>query len=605
MNTIDLAKTRQALNLKKLAKPIAICISALFIISMISMLSATSVQAATTTSPLHTSGHLILDANNNPVYLRGIGRAGDIDSLSGIWSGPGDSVYNYGNKWQTDFTVLAQKMDATFACYRDVWKVNMIRVFVPVDWWWDDKINPAQAYGEGPNQVMSYKNYIELIAQEADKYGIYVDFCPYSVLNYYKNQGNWDGIPGSLGTASLAYMQKINQNEITAWRMWWTSVVERLGKYPNVIFEMWNEPDNDKQAYYNYMINAYQAIRATGNTNLIFMQYYLGLVPGYNELTWVPEFHNQLKNALGKEPLNVAYTTHPYRRAPYPNLVWSTTCQGVKQQLSAATMIPATRSNGIDVPLVFNEMGVMLEPSMYSNDYFPDAQKPESTLTVEQKMQNELAFWDAILRNAYEMDVGVCSYYWMQTGVWWGSEALISQANWPANAASPTPSQTGQIFINNYVAKTPVNPTPTTTPSPTPNPTPVPIPTPVQTPTPTATPTPEPTPTPTPQPTPTPSSTPIPTPTPTPTSTAPTQSPAETPTPQPTQQANVTPTSTEKPTAQSQESSPKPTQTPTEPPNSSAEPIPTFRIQPTYRNHWSAWYLFKWGRFNAWFFYFR
>jgi hypothetical protein len=93
-------------------------------------------------------------------------------------------------------------MDETFACYRDVWKVNLVRILIPVDWWWDDNVNPAQQYGLGPDQVMSYRNYIELIVQEAAKYGIYVDLCPYEVRNYYFSGGSWDGIPGSLGTAA-------------------------------------------------------------------------------------------------------------------------------------------------------------------------------------------------------------------------------------------------------------------------------------------------------------------------------------------------------------------------------------------------------------------
>ena len=54
------------------------------------------------TPALNTSGDQILDANNNAVYLRGIGRAGDLDSLSGTWGGQGDAVYSYGEKWQTD-----------------------------------------------------------------------------------------------------------------------------------------------------------------------------------------------------------------------------------------------------------------------------------------------------------------------------------------------------------------------------------------------------------------------------------------------------------------------------------------------------------------------
>ena len=412
---------------------------------------------SSTISPLHTSGHTILDSNNNLVYFRGIGRAGDLDSLSGMWSGQGENVLDYGAKWQTDVSVLKQNMDETFACYRDFWKVNLVRILIPVDWWWDDNVNPSQQYGLGPDQLMSYRNYIELVVQEAAKYGIYVDLCPYSVRNYYVGGGSWDGIPGSLGNDSLDYMHTINANELQAWRIWWTSIVNRLGNYPNVIFEMWNEPDDgtntatstEAAAYFNYSVEMYRTIRATGNMNLIFMQWHASLVPGVTELDWVPQLYNQLKNSIGSPPSNVAFTAHPYRRAPYPNLEWATSFSGIRAQLNLPNMIPATRSNGVDVPLVFNEMGVMAGSSVYSNDYYPAAQQPEIKLSINERMTNELLFWDAILRNAKDMGIGVCAFYWMQTGVWFGGEALATSA-WQLDAASPVPTQAGKIFIDAF-----------------------------------------------------------------------------------------------------------------------------------------------------------
>lgn len=415
--------------------------------------------STSTASALHTSGHLILDSNNKVVYLRGIGRAGDIDSLTGMWSGKGASVYSSGDSFQTDTEALTQAMDETFFCYRDIWKVNLVRIFVPVDWWWQDTVNPYQAYGQGPDQNMSYQNYIVLLVQQAAKYGIYVDFCPYEVHNVFVNNDSWDGIPGSLGDLSLSYMHTINHDEMKAWQVWWTNVAHRLGGYSNVIFELWNEPDDGSSnassptaaAYFNYSILSYQAIRAAGSANLIFMQWHAGIVPNGADLTWVPQLYNQLKGNIGTTPVNVAFTTHPYRRGPAPNLQWATTYMGVQAQLNQPNMIPVTRSNGTDVPLVFNEMGVMSDPSVYRNDFYPNAQKPEASLSFALKLSNELSFWNAILRNAKEMGVGVCAYYWMQTGVWWGWEALV-QDSWAADATSPTPSQAGQIFINAYNA---------------------------------------------------------------------------------------------------------------------------------------------------------
>jgi hypothetical protein len=372
-------------------------------------------------SPLHTTGHLILDAQNNVVYLRGIGRAGDLNSLSGTWGGNGDAAYDCGEAWQTNMSALTSKMDQTFACYRDLWKVNLVRILIPVDWWWQDKVNPYLTCGQGPDQMMSYCSYIQLMVQQAQRYGIYVDFCPYEVHNFFVNADASDGIPGSPGASSLSYMHSINPDEIRAWQVWWISVVNRLGQYPNFIFEMWNEPDDGTNtaasataaAYFNYTIQSYEAIRATGNSNLIFMQWHAGLVPNFTELEWVPQLYNQLKNDTGSKPITVAFTTHPYRRSPVPNLEWATTYSGVQAQLNSPSMVPATRSNGTDVPLIFNEMGVMSNPTVYSNDFYPEAQQPESNLTFDQKIQKELSFWSAIVINAKQMGIGVCAYYWM------------------------------------------------------------------------------------------------------------------------------------------------------------------------------------------------
>ncbi len=65
---------------------------------MLSVFSATSVQAATTTSALHTSGSYILDANGNTVYLRGMGIAGMAPDLI-LWGNSGSD--NWGDQWNT------------------------------------------------------------------------------------------------------------------------------------------------------------------------------------------------------------------------------------------------------------------------------------------------------------------------------------------------------------------------------------------------------------------------------------------------------------------------------------------------------------------------
>lgn len=71
---------------------------------------------------------------------------------------------------------------------------------------------PSAAIWTRTKPKRCYRNYIELILQEAGKYGIYVDFCPYEVRDYYLSGGTYDGILGSIETDSLNFMAH-NQRE--------------------------------------------------------------------------------------------------------------------------------------------------------------------------------------------------------------------------------------------------------------------------------------------------------------------------------------------------------------------------------------------------------
>ena len=74
------------------------------------------------------------------------------------------------------------------------------------------------------------------------------------------------------------------RTEMQFWEQWWTSVVQKIGVYPNAILEMWNEPGDNQSPYFSYMIDMYQTIRSLGCQNLIFMQWNPGLVPTVSEL---------------------------------------------------------------------------------------------------------------------------------------------------------------------------------------------------------------------------------------------------------------------------------------------------------------------------------
>ncbi|MCL5949921.1 MAG: glycoside hydrolase family 5 protein, partial [Candidatus Bathyarchaeota archaeon] len=402
-----------------------------------------TVNSASVTPALHTSGHQILDTANNTVYFRGIGRTGDLQSASGMWSGPGDAVAVWSQKWQSISNNLLL-MDETLQCYHQYWNVNLIRILIPVDWWWIDNVTSITYQSTAVNITISYRAYIETLVAEASKYGIYVDFCPYSAVNTYLYSGSWEGEPITgwvSGTASASFIKSVTsgagRTEMQFWEQWWTSVFQRIGFYPNVILEMWNEPGESQSAYFSYMIDMYQTIRSLGCQNLIFMQWNMGLIPTVSELNWVPLLYNQLSNATGSPPVNVVFTTHPYRYSPSPNTQWATTYSSVKSQLNLPNMVPITRSSNCDVPLVFNEMGVC-QSVCDSAEY---------------------SFWDAILHCALDLGIGVCPYYWISDadlGPVYCGESLVA-GSWVMGAQSPTPNTVGQTFLN-YASVLPAPP---------------------------------------------------------------------------------------------------------------------------------------------------
>ena len=468
-------------------------------------------------------------------------------------------------------------MDQTFAALQSQWHVNMIRVFIYPSWYYRDNIVPSQEDPNNPSTTpISTRAYLRTLCQEADKYGIYVDIVPYMLTPstssfgkdpYATTNFGWQGLPlmgwDSAGNNFLSAAGYAG-NEQGFWRWFWTDMANNLKAYPNAIFEAWNEPgwnggDTEPlpSGYMNYLQTMYSAIRGTGATNLIFMQWRMGWNPnGYGStLNWASTINAAI------HPTNLVYTTHFYYYAPSDlSSYWAKDYATLKTQVQTAIS-----GMGVNAPLVINEEG--------------------SCLSSSPNVQNDYAWWQNLLLAQRDLGVGAGAYYWLSTsglgGVYSG-EALLTSGY--------SPNTMGQSYINAYNgAPSPTatpTPNPTATPSPTPKPTATPTPTPSPTPKPTAIPTPtrSPTPTPSPSPSSTPKPTPIPTPTPSPTPTlSPTPVPTPIPTPLPTPTpAPTTATPTPKPTAAPIPTSPTPTLTPpSAQPSTPPTPTPTATPSPT------------------------
>lgn len=380
--------------------------------------------------PLTARGHDLYNAFGRKMYLRGMGRANGTDSPVGDWYGAGGHYWD-GSQWDYNIAHLIERIDATLQAVRVTYKCNLIREFVPVNWWWEDYIDTGK-YPYFPKATTSYRNYEQLVAARALLQGMYVDFCPYSFRSYPDGGGGGGPVVAAMDTNGIAVMNAIDATDptyIKAWQKWWTSVVQRLGRYPNVIFEMWNEADGDstvKTQYFNHCVEMYKTIRGLGNTNLIMMQWRMGAVPGWQEeLTWIPALYNQIQTSLGGNPTNLVFTFHAYRYTW--NHQWGTNYSTILGQLQAPNWIPQTRSANVDVPVICNESG------------------PGLDLTGG-ALADELGWWEGITKACLTEDVGFCAYYWLPVLGWQPEEALIG--NWPADAPAPLPSPAGQIWID-------------------------------------------------------------------------------------------------------------------------------------------------------------
>lgn len=371
------------------------------------------------------------------MYIRGFGHAGGTESLSGDWWKAGEGYWN--NPWEALDASRTARIDATLEAMKTTYKSNTVREFVCLNWWWIDHYE-ANHYLYQSNAI-SYRDYIELLIQRAALKNMYIAIVPYSILSY--PDGSGAGLPlaaGGMDSASIAFLNTIYSGDPTylqPMRLWWTSVVNRLGSHPNVIFELWNEPDGSdtvKTQWLTHCKEMYKTIRSLGDNHIIFMQWRMGTAPGSSgyQLEWVPTLYNLIRNDIGGEPTNIVYTFHAYR------YVWingyGTTYTAVLSELSLAKMVPISRTGGLDVPLVCGESG-------------PGMELTGSALT------DELGWWDGIVRACRDLDIGFIAYYWLPRVGWAPDEALIG--TWSSGLIAPPPSASGQIWINSYISPVP------------------------------------------------------------------------------------------------------------------------------------------------------
>lgn len=232
------------------------------------------------TCPLHVEGRHIRNSLNQTVMLRGVNKVEFADDPDGIWMG--DTMWKDEN--------VAAELDAMKS-----WDINVIRCHMSLEAW---------KYDVGPNSGHPASFYCAIPAREAIKKllimaaerGMYVILDGYTVRGYWSG-GDQDPLPYP------PYQTSINAFEVianeTEFIDWWVSIVQELKSYPNVLFELWNEPHGDETAKASWGSVAQQcieAIRSQGAQQIIIFQWkygvWAGLANGGSEgVEWILDFN--------------------------------------------------------------------------------------------------------------------------------------------------------------------------------------------------------------------------------------------------------------------------------------------------------------------------
>ena len=355
-------------------------------------------------SSLHTSGKQILDENNNPVILKGLNTDSYYNTYyAGQWS-------TLGNTWLEGLlpagvwnaTVVYQNVDAL-----NSWGINVTR----------SQIDP-----------LVYINHRAQLISEMQSYAnICGNLSMYVVINVYSN------LPYPPFTSN-AFPNS------TAFVNMWADVARNLAPYPNVIYDLLNEPDTSNSAVFNSWLGnatyagvAQQCIAAIRqySDQLILVEGNGGDFPTttVNLKTFAPLVET------ANDSMNVCLSTHIYdSMAPtYSGLWWWTpsgyTWQGLEQQYGSLGMWNQA------IPVVVGEIGCDLNYGTYQGIYAKGGTS----------LQDELNWFSASLTLFNKHQISYIEYGYNQYGYTSlsGNFAAIQD-----DAYVPAPSAAGAILVD-------------------------------------------------------------------------------------------------------------------------------------------------------------
>jgi len=410
--------------------------SILILATLIGTLSLSSVSSSLTTSViirssgtvatislLHVEGRYIKNILNQTIVLRGVNKVEFADDPDGVWMG--NTMWNDDN--------AKAELDAMKS-----WGVNVIRCHISVELWKYD-IGPNSGHPASPYCAISARTAIKQLLTIAAKRGIYVILDGYT-LRSYRSGGEQDPMPFP------PYQKSENASEVianvTEFVDFWRSVASELKGYPNVIFEIWNEPHNtegsgktDEEAFTDWM-NAWNlcvnAIRNEGATQPVIFQWQTGVYCNLYEnaetgevyARWGEHLHDWMENAIGNltDPLgNIIYSTHAYRLYGGTGLY-----QGSARDKYGYRGWPYEH-----VKTAFEYMGLKWVGDTLNKPLFIGEVGCDVAWTGEEYVR-EIAAWNNTLSIFNEWGLSYAAFWWRSTGLF---RLHTGAPNFPPNEA--------------------------------------------------------------------------------------------------------------------------------------------------------------------------
>lgn len=278
---------------------------AMFLPALVSCAGVERAPSQAVTAPLHVEGKFLKDPSGRVVVLRGVNHHGFLDVPDGAWDPPGAPLYSGMGRWAPG------TIQETLAEFRRL-GFNVVRFHTVVEWW---KKDPS-AYRDPYRNVTydrSYRDMMEDTIRWAGEAGLYVIFDFFAMKNVDGRQSGQESLPWPPWGRHPDVVG--NRGEFVGL---WESVAKRLGRHPNVLFELYNEPHGDAAAseeWFRFVREVLPVIRAH-SANLVIVQ--------WDYMAWVnldfppPGIGASSLGWIAAHPLDdphVVYSTHLYRNS--------------------------------------------------------------------------------------------------------------------------------------------------------------------------------------------------------------------------------------------------------------------------------------------------